>query len=441
MKSAMSRDEIRELAAPGKRNSTGLTMLALLLAAVALMVAVLFWWQGGAAQRQLATQVQAQHQQQQTELQSLQQALASVQVAASQQSGSQVTVQLGELQQRVQALESTQGADESFRNEASAWTRAAQAAIEDTQARLNAVDERLRTLTARSAQSDSELQLEEIDYLLRLAQERLQLFGDTRNADRALQLADDQVVSFDNPMFIALRREIAAARQALAATDVPDMVTLAAELDKLQDGLATLPFKTSEYEAARQVSSDETELSWWQRLKGSLAGLVTVRRVADDELALPALADQQALRQRAWLQVEQARLAALSREQDIYLDALLQAEATITRWFAADNPEVKLALSGLQALQQRNVDPPMPDISGPWTALHSIREAGLSPSKVPAQASDLAPAVSTPPQISDSAGLETGAADEPSDGPDVVPGEVQDAAEPAAATDPVDSEQ
>lgn len=441
MKSAMTRDEIRELAAPGKRPSAGLTMLALLLAALALSVAVLSWWQGGAAQRQLATQLQAQQQQQQTELQSLQQALASVQDAASQQSGSGLTDQLRDMQQRLQVLESTQSINESFRNETSAWTRSAQAAMEDTQARLNTVDERLRTLTARSAQGDSELQLEEIDYLLRLAQERLQLFGDTRNADRALQLADQQVVAFDNPMFISLRREIAAARQALAATDVPDMVTLAAEFDKLQDGLATLPFKTSKYETARQASSVEPELSWWQRLKSSLAGLVTVRRVADDELALPALADQQALRQRAWLQIEQARLAALSREQDIYLDALVQAEATVTRWFAADNAEVKLALSGLQALQQRNVDPPMPDISGPWTTLRSIREAGLSPTVVPAQTSSLAPAVSNPPQISDSAGSETGAADEPSDGPDDVPGEVQDAAEPGAATDPVDGEQ
>ena len=441
MKSALSRDEIRELAAPGKRSSTGLTMRALLLAAVALLVAALSWWQGGAAQRQLATQLQVQQQQQQAELQNLQQALASVQDAASQQTGSQVTAQLGDMQQRLQALEATQAANENFRNEASAWTRSAQAAIADTQARLNAVDERLRTLAARSAQGDSELQLEEIDYLLRLAQERLQLFGDTRNADRALQLADQQVVSFDNPMFIALRREITAARQALAATDVPDMVSLSAELDKLQDSLATLPFKTSEHETARQASSDETGLSWWQRLKNSLAGLVTVRRVADDELVLPALADQQALRQRAWLQMEQARLAALSREQDIYLDALAQAETTITRWFAAGNAEVKLSLSGLQALQQRNVNPPMPDISGPWTTLRSIRDAGLSPTVVPAQTSSLAPAVSNPPQISDSAGSETGAADEPSDGSDDVPGEVQDAAEPAAATDPVDNEQ
>ncbi len=464
MKSAMSRDEIRELAAPGKRSSAGLPVLALLLAALALAAAAWIWWQTGAAQRQQATQLQAQQQQLQAGLQRLEQALASVQDSASQQSGSQsaaqsaaqIKVLSGDLQQRLQAVEARHTANENFRSETSAWTRSAQAAMEDTQARLNAMDERLRTLTAQGAQGDSELQLEEIDYLLRMAQERLQLFGDTRNADRALQLADQQVVAFDNPMFIALRREIAAARQALAATDMPDMVALAAELDKVQDSLATLPFKTSEYESARQASSADTELSWWQRLKNSLAGLVTVRRVADDELVLPALADQQALRQRAWLQIEQARLAALSREQLIYLDALVQAEATITRWFAADNAELKLSLSGLQALQQRNVNPPMPDISGPWTTLRSIRDAGLSPAMVPAQTPAAAPAGANTPGIITPNQSATQAPDEAPDeaaeealeesveatGDQLVSESGTDAAADITATiDPVDSDQ
>lgn len=411
IRSSMSRDELRELAAPKKRSGAGVSVLALLLAAIALAAAVWMWWQAGAAQRRQATQLEVQQQQHQAELQRLEQALASLQDSASRQSDSLG----GDMQQRLQALEATQVDNETFRSETSAWTRSAQAAMEDTQARLNAVDERLRTLTARSAQSDSELELEEIDYLLRMAQERLQLFGDTRNADRALQLADHQVVAFDNPMFIALRREIAAARQALAATDMPDMVTLAAELDQVQDSIATLPFKTSEYESAEQAAGGSTELSWWQRLKNSLSGLITVRRVADDGLALPALADQQALRQRAWLQIEQARLAALSREQEIYLNALKQSEATLTRWFAADHAEVRLSISGLQALQQRNVNPPMPDISGPWNTLRSIRDAGLSPTMAstaaPSVAAKVAPAATA--EIISPSRSETGALDDP----------------------------
>ncbi len=360
---------------------------ALLLAALALMLAGWMWWQSQQAQQQQTAQQQAQQQHYQEELKRLESALAAVQSSAGQQS----STLSGDLQQRVQALEAEITAAADFRSESAAWTRSAQATLEDSQLRLKAVDERLRTLSARSAEADAELELEEIDYLLRMAQERLQLFGDTRNADRALQLADQQVLAFDNPMFIGLRREIAAARQALAATDQVDMVALGAELDRIQDGLSGLPFRTGtddDQTPASSTNATGAELPWWDRLKNILSGLVTVRRVHDAELALPALADQQALRQRAWLQVEQARLAALSREQTLYQDSLTQAQATISRWFSSDDPQVQQMLGSLQALQQRNVDPPMPDISAPWVTLRSLRDAGLSP----AAAAPLAPA-------------------------------------------------
>jgi uroporphyrin-3 C-methyltransferase len=370
---------------PRPGSSNGLMWTALLLAGLALLVAGWIGWQGRGAANQQAALMRAQQQQYQDELQNelkrLEAELAAVRSAASQQSSTLDS----DLQQRLQALEADTTASADFRSESAAWTRSAQAALEDSEARLNQVDERLRTLSARSAEADAELELEEIDYLLRMAQERLQLFGDVRNADRALQLADQQVVAFDNPMFIALRREIAAARQALAATDPVDLVTLGAELDRIQDGLAGLPFRSATGQAdplAATTNATGADLPWWEKLKNVLSGLVTVRRVADDEMALPALADQQALRQRAWLQAEQARLAALSREQPLYLASLQQAEATIQRWFDAEDEQVKQSLASLGNLQQRNVDPPMPDISGPWTTLRSLREAGLSPAAV-----------------------------------------------------------
>src|SRR5690606_31859057 len=153
----------------------------------------------------------------------------------------------------------------------------------------NSLDDKLRTLSARSAESDTELELEEIDYLLRMAQERLELFGDTRTADRALQLADQQVLAFDNPMFIALRREIAAARRALAAADVTGMVALGAELDGVQDSLSQLPFHGGTEQAGTPTAAAgaTADLPGGERLKNTLSGPVTVRRVADAELAMP----------------------------------------------------------------------------------------------------------------------------------------------------------
>ncbi|HET6564852.1 MAG TPA: uroporphyrinogen-III C-methyltransferase [Xanthomonadales bacterium] len=384
-------DEAPPARAGGGRAS-GLSLLSLLLAGIALVIAAWMWWQGEQSRSQQLSAWQAQQQHYQDELKRLEDMLAAAQDSSSRQSSE---LSSG-LQQRVQALEAMRNEGEDFRSETSAWSRSAQAALEDSQARLNSMDEKLRNLAARSAESDTELELEEIEYLLRMAQERLELFGDTRNADRALQLADQQVQAFDNPMFIGLRREIAAARQALTAADVPDMVIIGSEIDGLQDRLALLPFRSGLQQTEPDASVDGTpaEQHWWERLKATLSGLVTVRRVDDAELAMPVLADQLALRQRAWLQVEQARLAALGREQAIYQESLAQAEATVQRWFAADDPQVKLVISGLQSLQQRNVDPPMPDISAPWVTLRSIREGGLT--TVPQAVEPAAGPVSSP---------------------------------------------
>jgi len=359
----------------GKRTGGGMAWLAVLLALFALAAAAWLWWQDSQSRQQQADQWRAEQQVYLDELKRLESALANLQSAGNQTSADLT----GDLQRRLEVLESNRDSGESFRTETAAWNRAAQAALEESQARLAAVDERLKNLSARSAESSTELELEELDYLLRMAQERLQLFGDTRTADRALRLADQQVQSFDNPMFIGLRREITAARQALTAADLPDMVALSAELDKVQESIAGLPFLASGNNGDPQASNAGPEVHWWDRLKNALSGLVTVRRIDENELAIPALADQQALRQRAWLELEQARLAALRREQDIYQASLAQAGETIDRWFDNDDAQVKLALTSIAALSQRNVNPELPDISGPWTVLNSIRQAGLSP--------------------------------------------------------------
>lgn len=359
----------------GKRTGGGVAWLAVLLALLALAAAAWLWWQDSQSRQQQAAQWRAEQQVYLDELKRLESSLANLQSAGSQQSAELS----GDLQRRLEVLESNRDSGESFRTETAAWNRAAQAALEESQARLAAVDERLRNLSARSAESSTELELEEIDYLLRMAQERLELFGDTRTADRALQLADQQVQAFDSPMFIGLRREITAARQALTAADLPDIVALSAELDKVQESISGLPFLSSGDDRTTESTDAEAEVHWWDRLKNALSGLVTVRRIDENELAIPALADQQALRQRAWLELEQARLAALRREQDIYQASLAQAGETIDRWFDNGDAQVKLALTSIAALSRRNVNPELPDISGPWTVLNSIREAGLSP--------------------------------------------------------------
>ena len=72
--------------------------------------------------------------------------------------------------------------------------------------------------------SNNRFDIAEIDFLLRVANERLQLFSDPLAADLALQAADVQIEALDDPMYLSVRQRIASSRQALAAVPRIDRV-------------------------------------------------------------------------------------------------------------------------------------------------------------------------------------------------------------------------
>jgi uroporphyrin-3 C-methyltransferase len=214
---------------------------------------------------------------------------------------------------------------------------------------------------------------------LRLAQERLQLFGDTRTAAQALQIASRQVAAIDNPLYLGLQRDIASAQQKLALVAGPDYPLIYNSIDQLQVSVLSLPFKGAGSIAA---ASDETAASpaatgWWARLRQAFSSLVTVRRDTGAEDQWPVMADQEMVRQQAWLELEVARLAAMRRDQDSWSAALQRLSATLQRWFEPSSPELQQAMSLLETLRPVNVEPVLPDISAPWAALQAIRASGV----------------------------------------------------------------
>jgi uroporphyrin-3 C-methyltransferase len=257
--------------------------------------------------------------------------------------------------------------------------------------------------------SSTELDLAEIDYVLRLAQERLQLFGDTRTAAQALAIADQQLSAFDNPLYLGLQREIASAQQALLQAAAIDYPTVYRTVDTLQNDIGSLPFKGAEVPA--EISQPSEDAGWWTRIRNAFSGLVTVRRQTSAEQDLPVLADQEVIRQHAWLELEVARLAAMRRDQDAWVATLNRFSATLDKWFEPGAPamgEVKKLLAELQSI---NVDPPLPDISAPWVALQAVRAAGISapatsapsvPASKPALNPDSNPDSSSEPGAGDS---------------------------------------
>jgi len=390
--------------APSK-TGRGLALLALLLALLAVGGSGWMWWQNFSSSSEQEDRLAATAVGLEQQLSKLDSRVAAIESSVSGLQSSNPDARIKSIEQELASQRSAMSGWQSFENETAAWTHTMQAAIEGDQARLAGIEARLAALATREMKGSTELDLAEIDYVLRLAQERLQLFGDTRTAAQALNIADQQIAAFDNPLYLGLQREIASARQALLQAGTVDYVSVYRALDTLQDEIKSLPFKGSESPEATEASDDNA--GWWARIKGVFSGLVTVRRQTAADEQLPVLADQELVRQKAWLELEVARLAALRHDQQAWSASLERFSSLLEKWFepgAAGMQNVKSLLSETQAL---NIAPVLPDISAPWVALQAIRTAGVSAPPPAARKAESEPA-------SESAGDEPGSTTPPS---------------------------
>jgi uroporphyrin-3 C-methyltransferase len=352
---------------------SGLAFLALLVALAALLAAAWLWWQdksSGAAAESLTrsdiVRLDASVSGLSAQLQELREELESQPDGADDARFEALQTAITEDRQQAAALQQAM-------QERATLARSTQSAIEALHGRLVAAESALAGLDARELDARGELDLAEVDYLLRLANERLLLFSDPRSADRALALADGHLAALDNPAYLGVRQSIAAARGDLAAVELPDDLAIAGQLEAIQQAIPGLPFPP----ASPSVAEGEApaEAGWWEKLKAALANLVTVRRSTEQESRRLSLQDKDYIRQRLWMQVEVSYLALMRHDQDAFRNGLQRVQASLAEWFDPASSEVAAVAQTLDALLAVDIAVSWPDISEPWNTLRLVRAA------------------------------------------------------------------
>ncbi len=353
-------------------SGTAIAILALLVAMAAVSATGLQWWRtrladpNELAQNEAVTQLQETQQQLSTSLSTIEERLGAAQSPVD-------AAELSRQDDRLRVVESQLAGLQGQTGEDQASISAMQASVRSLEQRLSATESGLVSVAAASQNSSEALDIAEIDFLLRTASERLQLFTDPIAADLALQAADVQIEALNDPMFLSVRQRIATARQALALLPEIDRVQLTAQLSDLQSKVSGLPFR-GEVEAQPEPGLPE-DAGWWQRFKHTLASLVTVRRRVSEDQSLLSLEDKDYLRQGLWLQLESARLALMRNDSDAYNSSLDRVDATVEQFFEKGSAGVQDLLAGVTDLKRVNISPVMPDISGPWTQLRQLRDS------------------------------------------------------------------
>jgi len=234
-----------------------------------------------------------------------------------------------------------------------------------------AVRQRLSVLAAMMGRSERGWTLAEVEYLLRIANQRLQLQRDSATAMQALQSADGRLRDLADPHYQGVREQIAHDLDAVRALPSVDVDGLSATLSAALAQVDELPVAGSHYQRAAAAGGDTGDGGETATTLAGLGKLVwkalsELFRVREHDQAVgPMLPPEREyfLRENLRLQLAAARLALLRTDQTQYHSALQTAQQWLERYFDRQNAGVQQLLGRLQELVAVDIAPVMPDVS------------------------------------------------------------------------------
>lgn len=283
-----------------------------------------------------------------------------------------VTQQVGQVSSKVEGLSSTLEKNESRVSE---LDKRLSSESQDTEQALNKVLEEL----SKSQQTDArDWHYAEAEYLLRLANQRLQLERDVNGADALLENADARIAAANNPALLPVRKAIQSELASLDSVPRVDRSGIYLALLAEQEQLARLPLKQDVAEIAAKVENDEAPTGGWQqqlaRFGNELKDLVTVRRHDEALEALITPEQESYLRQNVRLVLEQAQLALLKEEPKLYQAAIDKAITLVNGYYDTKTDGVQNAVAKLEELKSKTIRPELPDISASLSKLRELIE-------------------------------------------------------------------
>ncbi|MBK8068796.1 MAG: uroporphyrinogen-III C-methyltransferase [Rhodanobacteraceae bacterium] len=259
--------------------------------------------------------------------------------------------------------------------------------------RVGLVEDGLAGMERGAAPGVDAVRLAEADFLLRLGEERLRLFGDVAGARASFELADAQLAEVSDPRATSVRQTLALERDALAAIAVADLPVILGRLDGLAEGVSHWPLRGRD---GAPATGDAPPAGWWRRAAGSIDRYFRVRRVDPDEHA----AGGPLLRERMALDLSRARLLLLRGEGELALRAIKAVRASLQAEFDPADDGVSAALTVLDEIRSAPLAPALPSLGEARRELARLRGAPEPAPPAPAQEPSTpvdAPAAALPP--------------------------------------------
>lgn len=362
-----------------------LLVLALIATGAALAAVFQLWRSQGPVSAQVETLLN-QDTRRAEQLTELQEQLAQLENARQQQERQlerRLAQQQQDLDQHQQRLDQQQ---QSFSQQLSRVEEQQRQALDRLAQR---VDNHQQRLVALSNTNREDWLLAEAEYLLNLANQRILLERSPVNALALLESTDRIVrraeASINDPELHAVREAIARDITALSMVEPVDRVGLYLQLQTLADRLDQLPRtpRSTLLDSAGEPAIDDQEsheAPWWRRIgmeiRSAVGLLSDYVKIGDTEDTIKPLASQQAQEMadlNVRLLVEQAQVALLREQEDIYQNSLARATQWVERFYIPSEQSQALQ-DALNQLREQPITVDLPDISRSARLLRSYIE-------------------------------------------------------------------
>lgn len=280
-----------------------------------------------------------------------------------------------QLQQQVQAFEQRQDAlEDSLNKEFIAQQTAIHTSLNELAEQVDSNNARLMALS--SANRD-EWKLQEAQYLLRLADQRILLEQDSQNALALAISADDVLRDVDQADLMSVRKLLAEEIAVLKVAGVIDREGIYLRLSALANQIEAIPFIEplgSQADLLEDEEAPENETFKQRLTRGfydllhKLSSYVRVRDHGQTINAVLPPAEQKYLQQNLRLMLEQAQVALLRNEAGIYQESLVKAQNWINQYFNL-NEKAAAVLEELKALETEVIAPELTNFSNSSGAL------------------------------------------------------------------------
>lgn len=244
------------------------------------------------------------------------------------------------------------------------------------------LDELRAELARFSATDRDSWLLAEAEYLLRLANQRLIMAGDTLSAKALLESSDKILRQLDEPGLHDARSAVAsdlAAVRAVPQVDVEGTYLRLAALIEQADKLVIFQMPEAEPRLDDVPAED-----WQERLREGyesaltkLSDYVVIRR---RDVPMQALMDPQwegLVRQNLRMLLEQAQVALLSSNQVLYGESLSRANHWVAEFFESDAAAARAMAREIDQLADQQIEVDIPDLARSLEALGQAIEKRL----------------------------------------------------------------